>query len=449
MSTADGPGAPATTTVVAGAQGPSAAGGSPTVAVNVDPAPTLATAPPTVASPGASAGSSALMAATADETVGRGDERHRYAADSDDEGEFGNGTAAMSKLSVADRRCWSLFRMFLVFAASLCFVICVFWLDFFSPIRLYSAEYFVACAIGGAIGGTPHLVVVPLDLLKCRTQVGEYASFTEGLAQLKRESAKATAFGDKVNVWFRGWFPTGMGYTTQGAAKFGLYELFKYTLAANLSYEFANAHLTAIFIVAAAGAELIADCFLAPWEAIKVRLQTSRQYPPIMAVVMPRVWSLEGFRGYFKGLPALWARQIPYTIVKFATFENTVRFLVQAYADSTGSPAPNTGPIFLMLTVTGGYIAGALCATASHPADTVISKLNQRQDASGGRGPGLFGLLLQMPCRDVWKGWGMRVAMVGTLTALQWIGYDGFKFVVGLPTTGRGKGAVGAVAPAK
>ena len=374
---------------------------------------------------------------------GRYDDRHRYAhADSDQEDEL----AAMSnKLSVADRRCWSLFRMFLVFAACFIFVVCAFGLDFYSPIQLYSAEYFVACAIGGAIGGTPHLAVVPLDLLKCRAQVGEYGSFTEGIAHLKRESAKALTFGDKVNVWFRGWFPTGMGYTTQGAAKFGLYELFKYLLASNLSYEFANAHLTAVFIIAAAGAELIADCFLAPWEAIKVRLQTSRQYPPVMAIVMPRVWSLEGMRGYFKGLPALWARQIPYTIVKFATFENTVRFLVNTYGDMTGTPAPNTGPIFLMLTITGGYIAGTLCATASHPADTVISKLNQRQD-QGGRGGGggsrevgLVGMLMQMPCRDVWKGWGMRVAMVGTLTALQWLGYDGFKFLVGLPTTGRAK----------
>ena len=33
-------------------------------------------------------------------------------------------------------------------------------------------------------------------------------------------------------------------------------------------------------------------------------------------------------------------------------------------------------PAQLVVTFTGGYIAGVFCALVSHPADTVVSKLN-------------------------------------------------------------------------
>lgn len=33
----------------------------------------------------------------------------------------------------------------------------------------------------------------------------------------------------------------------------------------------------------------------------------------------------EGINGFYKGLTPLWMRQVPYTMVKFAAFENTVK----------------------------------------------------------------------------------------------------------------------------
>ena len=34
----------------------------------------------------------------------------------------------------------------------------------------------------------------------------------------------------------------------------------------------------------------------------------------------------EGMNGFYKGLSPLWMRQVPYTMVKFAAFENTVKW---------------------------------------------------------------------------------------------------------------------------
>lgn len=38
-----------------------------------------------------------------------------------------------------------------------------------------------------------------------------------------------------------------------------------------------------------------------------------------------QIKSAEGMNGFYKGLSPLWMRQVPYTMVKFAAFENTVR----------------------------------------------------------------------------------------------------------------------------
>ena len=61
-------------------------------------------------------------------------------------------------------------------------------------------------------------------------------------------------------------------------------------------------------------------------------------------------------------------------MMKFAAFERTVEFLyknvVPVPRDSLGK-----GPQ-LVVTFAAGYIAGVFCAIVSHPADSVVSKLN-------------------------------------------------------------------------
>ncbi|VDO99446.1 unnamed protein product [Heligmosomoides polygyrus] len=55
-------------------------------------------------------------------------------------------------------------------------------------------------------------------------------------------------------------------------------------------------------------------------------------------------------------------------------------------------------PEQLVVTFIAGYIAGVFCAIVSHPADTVVSKLNQ--DA----GPGIAGIIKKLGFVELWKG---------------------------------------------
>ncbi len=82
----------------------------------------------------------------------------------------------------------------------------------------------------------------------------------------------------------------------------------------------------------------------------------------------------------YQGLPPLWMRQIPYTMMKFACFERTVEALYKYVV-----PRPRaecTKPEQLAVTFLAGYIAGVFCAVVSHPADTIVSKLNQERGSS-------------------------------------------------------------------
>jgi len=143
--------------------------------------------------------------------------------------------------------------------------------------------------------------------------------------------------------------------------------------------------------------------------------------------------SAEGMNGFYKGLSPLWMRQVPYTMVKFSAFENTVKAFYKYIF--TAPKDTYTKNFQLMITFLSGYWAGIFCAIVSHPADTMVSILNKRSsDAPVGQQ--VKGIYNEIGFKGLWNGLGARIIMVGTLTGLQWWIYDSFKVAMGLQTTG-------------
>jgi solute carrier family 25 phosphate transporter 3 len=142
-------------------------------------------------------------------------------------------------------------------------------------------------------------------------------------------------------------------------------------LGDELSYQWR----TSLYLAASASAEFFADILLAPMEATKVRMQTSANAPKTLRGCAPMIYRTEGIAGFYKGLVPLWMRQIPYTMMKFACFERTVEAI---YKYAVPKPRADCNKAEqLGVTFIAGYIAGVFCAIVSHPADTVVSKLNQ------------------------------------------------------------------------
>ncbi|GBG73016.1 hypothetical protein CBR_g12735 [Chara braunii] len=242
-------------------------------------------------------------------------------------------------------------------------------------IELYSREYYMACTAGGILScGLTHMGVTPLDLVKCNMQIDpvKYKSIATGFGVLLRDQG--------ARGLFRGWVPTLLGYSAQGACKFGLYEFFKKYYSDLAGAENAAQYKTLIFLAGSASAEFFADIALCPFEAVKVRVQTQPGFARGLSDGLPKFVASEGYAGLFKGIVPLWGRQIPYTMMKFAAFENTVEALYKYAVPIPKSECTKSQQ--LGVSFAAGYIAGVFCAVVSHPADNLVSFLNNAKGST-------------------------------------------------------------------
>jgi len=308
-------------------------------------------------------------------------------------------------------------------------------------IKEYSPEYFLMCAIGGILScGLTHTAVTPLDLVKCNAQANPhyFKNTMSGFSKIYSGELVSEGFKGGLVGLVRGWGPTLWGYSVQGLFKFGLYEIFEHVYGGWVGKETAHEWRHTLHVASSASAEFFADIGLCPFEAVKVRVQTNPKFARGVIDGLPKFISQEGFGNLYAGIAPLWARQIPYTIIKFVAFEAIAEKVYAAY-----KPKVECNKVEQMLVVfTSGYLAGIICGAVSHPADTMVSKINKLKAAGGlfekmktiysgdGKTPGIG-------FAGLWAGFLPRVIMIGTLTGLQWFIYGAFKAYVGLPTPGK------------
>ncbi|KAL7628748.1 Cu/Pi carrier [Parahypoxylon ruwenzoriense] len=314
--------------------------------------------------------------------------------------------------------------------------------------ELYTPTFYAAATFGGLLAcGLTHTSVTPLDLVKCRRQVDPTlykGNFQAWGIILRQEGFRGV---------FTGWSPTLFGYSAQGAFKYGWYEYFKKTYSDLAGPENAYRYKTILYLTASASAEFLADIALCPFEAVKVRMQTTIP-PPYSGTFdgISKITAAEGVAGLYKGLYPLWARQIPYTMMKFASFETIVE---KIYDRLPGKKSDYGKGAQTAVSFTGGYLAGILCAIVSHPADVLVSKLNANRKVGEAFGAAVARNYKDTGFMGLWNGLPVRIVMIGTLTGLQWMIYvsdpkvfahisglvltvskDYFKMFMGFPTTG-------------
>lgn len=295
----------------------------------------------------------------------------------------------------------------------------------------HDASYYFKCVIGGALAcGLTHAAITPLDLVKCRRQVDPnmYPTLLAGI----RTISGAKGWG--TQGMFTGGVPTLIGYSIQGMCKFGFYEMFK-DIYAGIAGDSADKYKVLGWALSSACAEVIADVGLCPWEALKVRMQTSPEgtFPLGLGDGFNKIKADEGTNGFYKGLSPLWARQIPYTVVKFVFFEQVVSMFYRYIF--TNPRETYSKATQLSITFMSGYTAGVLCAIVSHPADTMVSKLNATK-SEGSTMDNVKKIYGEIGFNGLWRGLATRIIMIGTLTGLQWWIYDTFKTAVGLQASG-------------
>jgi solute carrier family 25 phosphate transporter 3 len=305
-------------------------------------------------------------------------------------------------------------------------------------IKANTTEYFAVCGLAGIFScGLTHCGVTPIDMVKCNKQNNPQI-FNQGMIGNMRILAGIKGARGLV----RGWAPTFVGYSFQGLGKFGLNDVFKYQYTKLLGEDFKANNPKIYYAMCSGSAEFFADILLCPWETVKLKVQTvdvnnwlegkSNGYARGLVDGSRRLISEEGLGGAFQILKLLWARQIPYTIIKFVAFEDFIRRIYGFTESQFGKVKSDYNPTQqLAFTFLAGYGAGIFCGAVSHPADTMASLLSKSPGSAMGEvyaGNGGFG--------GLWKGFGARVFMIGTLTGLQWFIYDTTKVAFGLKTGG-------------
>jgi len=303
------------------------------------------------------------------------------------------------------------------------------------PNGLHSLEFYVKCMFGGLLAcGLTHTAVVTLDVAKCRAQAHSKAGrWPKGLIPGIQKIATEEGAAGMV----RGWFPTLLGYGAQGLFKFGFNEFFKdvYSKAIGEENLDTTAKKMALWAAASGSAEVFADVALCPFEMTKVKMQVSlpgseapfpSSFPAAFALMRANAAET---KFPFGSLYPLWGRQIPYTMIKFVGFYQTVE-TIYAYLERRYNIKKNDLSQAKQLTITflAGYWAGIFCAIATQPMDNLVSMKGIAENKNKGWGQ----MASEMGTKDLFtKGLGTRVIMIGTLTGLQWWIYGSFKAAVG------------------
>lgn len=293
------------------------------------------------------------------------------------------------------------------------------------PSKFDLMYYVKAAAAGGLCCSVTHGAVCPIDVVKTRMQL-DPAKYNQGMISAFRQVVSAEGAG----VLATGLGATAAGYFVQGWFKFGGVEFFKVNMAQYLGEQKAWDNRTGIYLASAAIAEFIADLFLCPLEAVRIRSVSDPTFPKGLGPGMARMLQTDGVMGFYAGLGPILFKQIPYTMAKFAVQGKAAEAI---YAASNTTPDKASKSTNVTISLGSGVIAGVVAAIVSHPADTLLSKINKKgAGGSGSTMSRLWNIAAEMGfVKLCLTGLGARCVMIGTLTAGQFGIFDTVMAAVG------------------
>jgi len=231
--------------------------------------------------------------------------------------------------------------------------------------------------LSGAIACSfSHTLVTPLDVIKTQMQLHPGM----GAAAAARRVATSPSGTLRIGRLFHGAKATAVGYSLQGAAKFGGFEFGK-RIGARWTGSREEWRVP-VLLGSAALAEVFASCFLCPLELLKLRVQTDPKFLSLgVRSSLAHIVRAEGAGALFQGFGPVVMRQLPYTVCKLVCYElvadalsNAVEGFQRRRSADPASPL-GTAPLMPAIVLAAGLCAGAAAAVVSQPGDVLLTKM--------------------------------------------------------------------------
>lgn len=286
-------------------------------------------------------------------------------------------------------------------------------------------RYFAA---GGVSAALSHGYTTPIDVVKTMMQMHPE------LGTSVTDAARSLVRSEGVSFLFQGFAATCTGYGVEGALKFGCYEIMK-TQFAHLTPNRAFNYLCASVV-----AGEVAALVLCPAEEVRIKQVSDPHYCEGGTIDTLRKISAEnGPLATFEGMPAMAAKQVPYTMGKQVSFDvacECVRGLFRLLLRDEGAVAALNGIVPMIAAIP----AAVLACVMSHPGDMLLTSYYHEKQGHDGRSRSVIStardLISHGGIAALFRGLRARLLHVISIIWVQLVVYDKTKQLLGLPATG-------------
>ena len=289
--------------------------------------------------------------------------------------------------------------------------------DFESLPDTYSLSAHLAA--GALAGIAEHSIMYPIDSVKTRMQIIHAAGNPSYTGMVHAMTKISTTEG--VRSFWRGINSVILGAGPAHAVYFATYEYCK-RLG---SGEAATGHHPIANGLAGAGATVVSEALMNPFDVVKQRMQISHGCYRSVMHCAHTVWRNEGLRAFYISYPTSLTVTMPFQSIQFVAYE---------YMRKVLCPSGNYDPL---THVVAGGAAGAVAAAVTNPLDVIKTLLQTRGNSTDIRIRGTDGLVAG--AKIVYSEYGMRGFLRGIKprvlthmpsTAISWSVYEYFKWAL-------------------
>ncbi|KAI9476214.1 MAG: putative mitochondrial carrier protein [Benjaminiella poitrasii] len=243
--------------------------------------------------------------------------------------------------------------------------------------------FFDACVAGGIGGSTADFIMHSVDTVKTRLQgqphnrAHKYTSMVQAYKLIGKQEGIMRGL-------YAGVTPAMIGSIPGTTLYFAIYELTKRTLN-NLSVPEVASHLTAGSL-----GDLAASFIYVPSEVLKTRLQLQGRYNNphfISGYNYKNTWhatkmivKYDGFGALFHGFRATILRDVPYSAIQFACYEQFKKFAQRNFIQP-GEQLP------ISIDMVTGSLAGGIAGAITTPLDVMKTLLQTQQSSNSKKKP--------------------------------------------------------------